>query len=197
MYDQQQIRITTNTKYPNDPAQARWLTMAKNGDKPAFNHIGEEYRQPIYNFCYRMLKNEDEAEDAAQEVLMRVYSKLDSYDETRTKFTSWLFAIANYYCIDQLRLRRHQLVSWDDLPTLSHLFAGETFQPEKVLLKKETNQEVHSLLNVLPPDYRDTIILKYWHYRSCQEIAQTLNTTVSAIKSKLFRARQKMAQAAI
>lgn len=197
MYEQQQSKTATNTKYPNDPEQTMWLTMAKNGDKLAFNHIGEEYRQPIYNFCYRMLKNEDEAEDAAQEVLTRVYCKLNLYDETRTKFTSWLFAIANYYCIDQLRLRRHKLVPWDDLPTLSYLFAGETFQPEKVFLKKETNQEVHNLLKILPPDYRDTIILKYWHCRSYQDIAQTLNTTVSAIKSKLFRARQKMAQAAM
>jgi len=185
----------TDPKYPKDSRQTVWLTMAKNGDRLAFNHIGEEYRQPIYNFCYRMLENGDEAEDAAQEVLMRAYCKLDSYDDTRTKFSSWLFSIAAHYCIDMLRLRRRQMISWDDLPTRSSLFAREIFQPEKVFLTEETRQEVRNLLKVLPPDYQDAVILKYWHCSSYEDIAQTLNTTVSAIKSKLFRARQKMAQA--
>ena len=111
---EQQQKITTNPKYPNDPDQTMWLTMTKNGDRLAFNHIVEEYQQPIYNFCYRMLDNANEAEDAAQEVFTRAYFKLDSYAETH-KFSTWLFSIASHYCIDRLRKRRFQLVSWDDL----------------------------------------------------------------------------------
>ncbi len=180
------------SKYPNSPKQTMWLTMTKNGDRLAFNHIVEAYQQPIYNFCYRMLKNADEAEDAAQEVFTRAYFKLDSYVETH-KFSTWLFSIASHYCIDRLRKRRFQLVSWDDLAPW-HLFPGQDVpQPERALLEAEAVREVRGLLDALPPDYRAVIILKYWRSMSYQEIAETLETTVSAVKSKLFRARKMMA----
>ncbi len=180
------------SKYQNSSKQTMWLTMTKHGDRLAFNHIVEAYQQPIYNLCYRMLKSADEAEDAAQEVFTRAYFKLDSYLETH-KFSTWLFSIASHYCIDRLRKRRFQLVSWDDLAPW-HLFPGQdTSQPERALLEAEVVREIRGLLDALPPDYRAIIILKYWHAMSYQEIAETLETTVSAIKSKLFRARRMMA----
>ena len=192
MSEQQQNKTITNPKYPNDPDQTMWLTMTKNGNRLAFNHIVKKYQQPIYNYCYQMLQNRDEAEDAAQEVFLRAYARLDTYND-RHKFSTWLFSIASHYCIDRLRKRRFQLVSWDDLASW-HLFPGQNVpQPEKALLKVEAAREVRSLLNLLPPDYRTVIILKYWHTLSYQEIAQMLETTVSAVKSKLFRARKMMA----
>ncbi len=87
MSEQQQNKTITNPKYPNDPAQTMWLTMTKNGNRPAFNHIVEKYQQPIYNYCYRMLQNRHEAEDAAQEVFLRAYTRLDTYDD-RHKFST-------------------------------------------------------------------------------------------------------------
>lgn len=186
--------MTNNS--PDFSEEKGWLAKAKNGDELAFGKIIEKYQHPVYNFCYRKLADVAEAEDATQEIFIRIYRKLNTYDETRSKFSTWLFSIAGNYCIDRLRLRRPWLVSWDDLPAWSGFAAGETFQPEVVLLEAETIQQARNLLNKLPPDYRTVIILKYWHYRSYQDIAQTLHTTVSAIKSKLFRARQKMAQAA-
>jgi len=179
----------------NNLEEKGWITRAKNGDDHAFSKIIKKYRQPVFNFCYLRLANVTEAEDATQEILIRVYCKLNTYEETRGKFSTWLFSIASNYCTDKLRQHRSQPFLWDDLPFLSHFEARETFQPEKVLLRSETVQQAHDLLNTLPPDYRTVIILKYWHARSYQDIAQTLNTTVSAIKSKLFRARRKMAQA--
>ena len=183
---------TTKPKYPDDPEQTAWLTQTKGGDSAAFSHIVEKYQQPIYNLCYRMLNNADDAEDAAQEVFIRAYSKLDTYDDTG-RFSTWLFSIASHYCIDQLRRHHLKLVSWDDLGAWYHLPDQNSPQPEKVLIETEAAQEVRTRLNVLPPDYRITVILKYWYAMPYQEIAQTLETTVGAIKSKLFRARKMMA----
>jgi RNA polymerase sigma-70 factor (ECF subfamily) len=188
----QQNITPRNTKYPNDSDQTAWLIMTKNGDRRAFNNIVKKYQQPIYNYCYRMLQNRNEAEDAAQEVFLRAYTRLDTYDD-RHKFSTWLFSIASHYCIDRLRSRRFQLVSWDDLAPW-HLFPGQDApQPESALLEAEAARGVRILLDALPPDYRTVIILKYWYTMSYQEIAQTLETTVSAVKSKLFRARKIMA----
>ncbi len=183
----------TNCKYPNDPEQSCWIALAKAGDRAAFCRLVEKYQRPVYNLCYYMLKNAEDAEDAAQEVFLRAYAKLDSYDDQR-RFSTWLFSIASHYCLDRWKTRRFHLVSWDELG--DRFFGGNSAHPEKTLLEAEASQEVRDLLQCLRPDYRLVVILKYWHTMSYQEMAQTLNTTVSAIKSKLFRARKLMAQAA-
>jgi RNA polymerase sigma-70 factor (ECF subfamily) len=184
------------SKYPNDREQTMWLTQTKNGDSLAFNNIVDKYQQSIYNLCYHMLKNANDAEDAAQEVFTRAYFKLDSYDDN-SKFSTWLFSIASHHCIDQLRKRHFQFISWDGLASWYHFPDQEPPQPERTLIEAEAVREIHTLLNRLPPDYRIVVILKYWYAMSYQEIAEMRKTTVSAIKSKLFRARKIMATSAI
>lgn len=185
-------KTPTTLKYPNTPEQTAWLISINNGDRQAFNHIVQKYQQPIYNLCYRMLGDKNEAEDAAQEIFLRAYTRFASYDR-KHNFSTWLFSIASHYCIDQLRKRRIRWISWD---TLDFWYTDQnTPQPEELLIEAEVTQEVYTLLNSLPPDYQAVIILKYWYKMPYQEIAQTLKTSVSAVKSKLFRARKMMAQA--
>jgi len=183
------------TANSTSPEEAIWLAQAKRGDSAAFTQIVEAYQRPIFNLCYRMLDDPAEAEDAAQEVFIRAFLKLQSYDETR-KFSSWLFSIASHYCIDRLRQRRLQWLSWDDLPSWRWLQGDDKSQPEEALVEDETTQELHAILNTLPPDYRAAVVLKYWHDLPYEEIADALETTVSAVKSRLFRARKMMADAA-
>ena len=177
--------------------ESEWITQTQAGDNEAFSRLVEKYQRPVYNLCYQMLGDRVEAEDAAQEVFIRAYYSLHTYDETRSKFSTWLYAVASHYCIDKLRLKRLKLVSWDDLAAWYRFPVQDNMQPEKALLTRETSQEVQTLLKTLPPDYQAAIIMRYWHYQSYQDIAQTLDTTVSAIKSKLFRARKMMAKTVI
>ncbi len=186
--------VETKSKYPNNPQQAKLIILSQQGDKTEFGKIVKKYQQSVYNLCYRMLGNADEAEDAAQEIFLRAYLKLDTYDEKR-KFSTWLFSIASHYCIDRLRVSRPLLIPWDSLK--DYWPDGSATRPEKAVLEAEATEEVQFLLKTLSPDYRLVVVLKYWYTLSYQDIAQTLNTTVSAIKSKLFRARKMMAQAAI
>ena len=172
-----------------------WAQAAQRGDRPAFMRLVEAYQRPVYNLCYRMLGGDVvEAEDAAQETFLRAYTKLSTYNPNR-KFSSWLFSIASHYCIDRLRQRRYQMVAWDDLslPEQGELSSGEP-HPEAVTMAHEDRALLHKLLNELPPDYRAATVLRYWHEMSYDEIAETLETSVSAIKSRLFRAKQMMAE---
>lgn len=188
-------RTTQKQITPEMQAQERaWAVAAQKGNQAAFMQIVEAYQRPVYNLCYRMLGDAHEAEDAAQETFLRAYTKLDTYHANR-KFSSWLLSIASHYCIDRLRQRRQQIVSWDDLPP-GRSVPDTQLQPEEVALKTEARDSLHTLLDTLAPDYRAAIILCYWHELSYDEIAQTLDTTVSAIKSRLFRARQMLAEAA-
>ena len=90
----------TKSKYPDKSEQAMWITLTRQGNTAAFGKIVEKYQRPVYNLCYRLLGNAVEAEDAAQEIFIRAYTRLESYDDRR-QFSTWLFSIAANYCIDR------------------------------------------------------------------------------------------------
>ncbi|MDX1662846.1 MAG: sigma-70 family RNA polymerase sigma factor [Candidatus Promineifilaceae bacterium] len=172
-----------------------WLQQARKGDRAAFGRLVEAYERPVYNLAYRMLSNRGEAEEAAQEAFIRAWTKLDSYDPTR-KFSTWLLSITSNYCIDLIRKRRALLLSIDHpLPPHPALMSDRADGPEAQAVDREREAMVQTLLETLPEDYRQAVVLFYWYDMSYQEIAEMMDTTVSAIKSRLFRARRQMAQA--
>jgi RNA polymerase sigma-70 factor (ECF subfamily) len=174
-----------------------WLSQAMEGDKDAFGKIIEAYQGPVYNLAYRMLNNANEAEEAAQEAFIRAYTRLDSYNPER-KFSTWLLSITSNYCIDVIRKRRAILLSIDE-PLAPHpaLMSEKSAGPESQLVQHEEQVLVQSLLAELEPDYRQAVVLRYWYDLSYEEIAELMNTTVSAIKSRLFRARRQLAERSV
>lgn len=174
-----------------------WLEQARQGDKAAFGKIIEAYQTPVFNLAYRMLNNAGEAEEAAQEAFIRAYTRLDSYDPAH-KFSTWLLSITSNYCIDQIRKRRALLLSIDE-PLAPHpaLMSDRSKGPEAQLMMNEQQELVQSLLAELAPDYRQAVVLRYWHEMSYEEIAEVMDTTVSAIKSRLFRARRQLAEVGV
>ncbi len=171
-----------------------WLNNARKGDKHAFGKIIEAYQRPVFNLAYRMLNNSGEAEEAAQEAFIRAYTRLDSYNPNR-KFSTWLLSITSNYCIDQIRKRRSILLSIDE-PLAPHpsLMSESSKGPEAQAVQDEQQKMVQELLQELPADYRQAVVLRYWHELSYDEIAEMMDTTVSAIKSRLFRARKQLAE---
>lgn len=170
-----------------------YIEQAAAGNIEAFGKLVELYQQAIINLAYRMLGNYQEAEDAAQEALIRAFRNLSSYDASRS-FKTWLFSITSNHCIDRLRKRRLTWLSIDEpLPPHPALMSDDNTDPEKQLMLQEQSQFIQALLSELAPDYRAAVIMRYWHDMSYAEIAEALNTTESAIKSRLFRARQMLA----
>jgi RNA polymerase sigma-70 factor, ECF subfamily len=170
-----------------------WLEGARRGDQQAFARLVEAYQRPVYNLAYCMLGNATEAEDAAQETFVRVYTKLHTYQPDR-KLSSWVFSIASHYCIDRLRRRSHtSFLSLDEDPLVTVLPSGEQ-GPEDSALRTETRDEIQELVAQLPPAYRVPLILRYWQDMSYQEIADVLGLSVQAVKSRLHRARLQMTE---
>jgi RNA polymerase sigma-70 factor (ECF subfamily) len=167
-----------------------WVDAARQGDKQAFGHLVQAYERPIFNLTYRMLGSAEEAEDAAQETFLRAYSRLNQYDPAM-KFSTWLFSIANHHCIDRLRKRRVTYISIDDNPVLENM-ESELPRPESQAVDMEQAQAMQGLVAQLDPDYRTPLVLRYWEELSYEEIAASLNLTVAAVKSRLFRARQQL-----
>ncbi len=171
-----------------------WIEQALRGDRAAFNKLVQAYERPVYNLTYRMLGSAVEAEDAAQETFVRAYTRLSTYDPRR-KFVNWILSIASHHCIDRLRRRaRRPQVSLEGTFTPG-LLPSNTPAPDEVLARKEAQDQVRALLDDLSPSHRTAVVLRYWYDCSYEEIAEITDTTVSAIKSRLHRARRVMAAA--
>lgn len=171
-----------------------WLEQARKGDKTAFGKLIEAYQAPVYNLAYRMLNNSGEAEEAAQEAFIRAYTRLHTYNP-KHKFSTWMLSITSNYCIDLIRKRRALLLSIDEpLPPHPALMSEKSAGPESQLVMNEQQEMVQALLQELPEDYREAVVLRYWYELSYDEIATTMDTTVSAVKSRLFRARKQLAE---
>lgn len=172
-----------------------WITRARAGDQDAFVRLIETYQAAVFNLAYRMLGDAAEAEDAAQEAFLRAYTRLSSYD-TQRPFKTWLFAITSHHCLDRLRRRRptrlslDQPLAADDTAKLAEPTPG----PEERAMRSEREAALQKHLARLSPEDRAVIVMRYWYDMSYQEIAQTTETTVSAVKSRLHRARLSLAE---
>jgi RNA polymerase sigma-70 factor (ECF subfamily) len=171
--------------------ETEWLVEAQRGDPQAFTCLVEFYQKPVYNLCYRMLGNAEDAEDAAQETFMRAYKAIRRYDNKRA-FSTWLLSIAAHYCIDQIRRRRFPVVSVEELPypDLPEPSPGL----EANLSRREDQRRIRALLNVLEPLDRAAVVFYYWYDYSYDEICESLSLSLSAVKSRLHRARRAMAE---
>ena len=173
--------------------EAQWIAEARTGDKDAFAKLVEKYQKPVYSICYRMLGTPTAAEDAAQEAFIRAYQALDRYDPTRS-FATWILSIASNYSIDQLRKKKVTILSMDNEKHAWLAPPDPGPSPEKAALEKEKQLLVQAMLTDLSEVDRAAVVLQFWHDYSYEEIAETLDLSSSAVKSRLFRARKLMAE---
>lgn len=171
--------------------EAEWLNNFRKGDEVAFAALVEKYQMPVYNLCYRMLGDSQEAEDAAQVSFWRAYQNIHRYDPNRS-FATWLLSIAAHHCIDLQRKRRLPSLSMEDLP--EETIPENAPTPERILVENEQERRIQKMLDELAPQDRAAVIFRYWHDLSDEEISQLLSLSVSAVKSRLFRARRRLAE---
>lgn len=172
-------------------AESQWIRLAQAGDDQAFSELVGAFQVPVFNLCYRMLGERNEAEDAAQETFFRAYRNIKKYDAER-KFVTWVLSIASNHCIDRLRKRRMIFLSLDETP---EIWEGSDPNPgpEHTIEDQELQIEVQNMLGKLNYSDRAAILLRYWYDYSYEEIADTLTLSVSAVKSRLHRARRDLA----
>ncbi|GBD08712.1 ECF RNA polymerase sigma factor SigW [Candidatus Thermoflexus japonica] len=176
--------------HPESEEERRWLLAARAGDLEAFERLIAVYTRPIYNLAYRMLGDPQEAEDATQEIFLRIYRGLATYDPQRPP-ASWILSIAAHYCIDQLRARRPS-VPLEDLE--SKIVAPSRDHPESVVERRDQEEQIQQALLRLSHEDRMVLVLYYWHERSCEEIASILGVSREAVRVRLHRARLRLAE---
>lgn len=171
------------------------VAQAQHGSDDAFTALVEAYQTHVYNLCYRMLGDAESAEDAAQETFLRAFQHFQRYDHARP-FGTWLLSIAAHYCIDRLRRRRFSFTSFDEDEEghMLELPDPAAPSPELETVRREQREQLQGFLQELNSVDRAAIVLRYWHDCSEAEIAAALNLTVSAVKSRLHRARRELGE---
>jgi RNA polymerase sigma-70 factor (ECF subfamily) len=173
-------------------AEDEYIARARDGDDEAFQEVVKAFQGPVFNLCFRMLGNAQEAEDAAQEAFLKAYRNMKRYDPDR-KFSNWILSIASNHCIDRLRRRRMQFISLDEwLPRFEN--PAPNPGPEQLVADQEMQADVHQMLERLGSTDRAAVILRYWYDYSYDEIADSLSLSVPAVKSRLHRARRFLAE---
>ena len=165
------------------------------GHDAALNDLMERHATPVFHFLCRLVGNEDDATDLAQETFVRVFKSAKSF-RVEQKFSSWLFTIAANLARNHFRWRaRHPNVSLDaENPeteqTLGGTLPANSPAPNDEALATERAKAVRSAVNQLPEDLREAVVLCEWEDRSIAEAALILEATPKAVESRLYRARQ-------
>ena len=172
------------------------MERAKRGDASAFERLVLENQKQVYNLALRMVKNEDDAFDVAQEAFLRAYSALPRF-RGDSKFSVWLYRLTSNLSIDFLRKRRRENVmslsflnEQDETEEIE--IPDERFLPETEVERRELRDQVSRGLDELPLEYRQILVLRELGGLSYEEIAEALALEAGTVKSRLFRARKRL-----
>ncbi len=161
------------------------LIQAISDGDDRYGELIERYQAGLIIHCDRLVDNHQEAEDIAQQAFMQAYTRLESYDPKRARFSSWLYKIATNLAIDYLRKRNHQVIV-EDIEAIA-----EATMP--LFLKEEECREIRTaVLALIPPEYRQVIEAYYWEGKSYQQIADELNVPVNTIRTWIRRAKAQL-----
>ena len=171
------------------------IKKAQKGDTAAFETLVKAHEGFVYNLALRSLRQESDAEDAAQEVFIKAWTSLGSF-RGECKFSVWLYRITGNVCTDMLRRRSPAAVSLtlDDDEGGELDIADTAPTPHEALEKKERGAALQRALDALPEDYRRAIMLREAAGLSYDEIASELKIDIGTVKSRIFRARKKLCE---
>ena len=164
------------------------------GHEAALNDLMARHAQPVFQFLCRMLGNEDDANDLAQETFVRVYQHRASF-KPGARFTTWLYTIAANLARNHHRWQaRHPKVSLDAESETTGQSIGDVLpsaepSPDSASLTAERNAAVRAAVETLPSDLREAIVLREWQDLSAAEAAAILHTSPKAVDNRLYRAR--------
>jgi RNA polymerase sigma-70 factor (ECF subfamily) len=171
--------------HTTEPDEALLMARAQDGDPAARAWLVERWTPPVYRFCRRMLRNDEDARDAAQDTLVKVLRSLHRYDVDRP-FSTWVFGIARNTCIDEHRRRKRR--AWDEPPDVPS--TGPT--PLDVTAQGQRAEQLAASLEQLPPMYREILVLYHFEHLKYAEIAETLDLPMGTVMNRIFRARKKL-----
>ena len=173
------------------------------GDAAAWEELVQRYHRRIYNICYRFAGSPDDAQDLTQEVFIKMYRTLNSYDLERGAFMTWVTTMARNLLVDHFRKTKQDRVSdsldtapseHEDAMPLSEQLPDTGVAPDTRAQSQEVGETVHRALQKLSPDLREAVILRDLQDMDYKDIATVLKVPEGTVKSRINRGRAELAR---
>ncbi len=185
------------------PSDSDLVAATLDGSQEAYGDLVRRYERPVLGLILRMVRNRALAEELAQEVFLKAYTRLASYDPGR-RFSSWLFKVAHNATIDHLRRRQLDTVPLERSPSQgadssetqwADLLAGpETEGPEQQAVHAELVEAIETALGSMRPGHREVLLLRFRHGLTYDELVEVTGLPLGTVKTHLFRARKRLAK---
>jgi RNA polymerase sigma-70 factor (ECF subfamily) len=188
-----------------DDAQVVGLLVRRcvSGDAAAWEEIVQRYHRRIYNICYRFAGDSENAQDLTQEVFIKMYRTLSTYDSGKGAFMTWVTTITRNLLVDHFRKSKGDRITdsldaapseHEDSQPLSEQIADQGLPPDAAVRSRETREMVHLALQKLSPELREAVILRDLQDMDYREIATALRVPEGTVKSRINRGRAELAR---
>ena len=173
------------------------------GDAAAWEEIVQRYHRRIYNICYRFAGSGDDAQDLTQEVFIKMYRTLNSYDVDRGAFMTWVTTVTRNLLVDHFRKTKQERLTdsldttssgHEDAMPLSEQIPDRGPSPDSRVQSREAKETVHEALQKLSPELREAVILRDLQDMDYREIATVLKVPEGTVKSRINRGRAELAR---
>ena len=173
------------------------------GDSAAWQEIVQQYHRRIYNICYRFSGSPDDASDLTQEVFLKIYRTLGTFDGSRAAFMTWVTTVTRNLLVDHFRKGKYDRVTesleaapggQEDGLTLGEQLQDQSISPERRVQRLQVQKVVHEALQKLSPELREALILRDLQDMDYKEIAQVLKIPEGTVKSRINRGRTELAR---
>jgi RNA polymerase sigma-70 factor (ECF subfamily) len=173
------------------------------GDSAAWEEIVQRFHRRIYNICYRFAGSADDAQDLTQEVFIKVYRTVGSFDGEKASFGTWVTTVTRNLLVDHFRKTRNDRATDsidatqgadEDGPTLADRLTTDVESPQAHVESRERREMVHKALQQVSPDLREAVILRDLQDMDYREIAQVLKVPEGTVKSRINRGRAELAR---
>jgi RNA polymerase sigma-70 factor (ECF subfamily) len=173
------------------------------GDAGAWEEIVQRFNRRIYNICYRFAGGGDDAEDLTQEVFIKIYRTMASFDAEKASFNTWVTTVTRNLLVDHFRKTKNDRItdsmdapigSEDEGHALSEKIEDKGLTPDQHVQKQQTQKMVQEALQKLSPELREAVILRDLQDMDYREIAQVLKVPEGTVKSRINRGRTELAR---
>ena len=173
------------------------------GDAVAWEEIVQRYHRRVFNICYRFAGTSDDAQDLTQEVFIKMYRTLNSYDVERGAFMTWLTTMTRNLLVDHFRKTKQDRVTdsidaapseHEDAMPLSDRIEDQSAPPDARVQSREAREAVHQALQKLSPELREAVILRDLQDMDYRDIAAVLKVPEGTVKSRINRGRAELAR---
>lgn len=172
------------------------INLVRETKPERYAEIIERYQGKLFAYLYRLVGNREEAEDLLQDVFIKAYKNLHSYDSSR-KFSSWVYRIAHNEAVNYIKRKSlKRFISWEDISSTKDKLESRSTEDgaDDAWIRKEAINDVDQAINGLPIKYKQVLLLRYFSDKSYEEIGEILGKPVNTVGTLINRAKKKLSE---